>query len=49
VRLFLILSFVLPAVILILFFRSFTAVLASMLVVAIGVIWSMGTIEIAWL
>ncbi len=45
-RLFLILSFVLTAVILILFFRSFTAVLASMLVVAIGVVWSMGTIEL---
>lgn len=43
-RLFLILSFVLTAVILTLFFRSFTAVLSSMLVVAIGVVWSMGTI-----
>ncbi len=43
-RLFLILSFVLTAVILVLFFRSFTAVLSSMLVVAIGVVWSMGTI-----
>ena len=43
-RLFLILSFVLTAIILILFFRSFTAVLSSMLVVAIGVVWSMGTI-----
>ena len=43
-RLFLILSFVLTAVILALFFRSFMAVLSSMLVVAIGVIWSMGTI-----
>ena len=43
-KLFLILSFVLTAVILVLFFRSFTAVLASMLVVAIGVIWSVGTI-----
>ena len=43
-RLFLILSFILTAVILILFFRSFTAVLSSMLVVAIGVVWSMGTI-----
>jgi uncharacterized protein len=45
-KLFLILSFVLTAVILVLFFRSFTAVLASMLVVAIGVIWSVGTIEL---
>ena len=43
-RLFLIMSFVLTAVILVLFFRSFTAVLASMLVVAIGVVWSVGTI-----
>jgi len=43
-RLFLILSFVLTAVILVLFFRAFVAVLASMLVVAIGVVWSMGTI-----
>lgn len=39
-RLFLILSFLLTAVILALFFRSFFAVLSSMLVVAIGVIWS---------
>lgn len=43
-KLFLIMSFVLTAVILVIFFRSFTAVLASMLVVAIGVIWSVGTI-----
>jgi len=43
-KLFLVLSFVLTAVILVLFFRSLTAVLASMLVVAIGVVWSMGTI-----
>jgi predicted RND superfamily exporter protein len=43
-RLFLVLSFVLTAVILALFFRSFMAVLASMIVVAIGVVWSMGTI-----
>ncbi len=43
-RLFLILSFLLTAVILVIFFRSLTAVLASMLVVAIGVIWSIGTI-----
>lgn len=45
-RLFLVLSFVLTAVILALFFRSFTAVLASMLVVAIGVVWSVGTIHL---
>jgi predicted RND superfamily exporter protein len=43
-RLFLVLSFLLTAVILALFFRSFFAVLSSMLVVAIGVVWSMGTI-----
>ncbi len=43
-KLFLIVSFLLTAVILVLFFRSFTAVLASMLVVATGVVWSMGTI-----
>ncbi len=43
-RFFLIMSFILTAVILVLFFRSFSAVLASMLVVAIGVIWSIGTI-----
>ncbi len=43
-RLFLIVSLVLTAVILILFFRSFMAVLSSMLVVATGVVWSMGTI-----
>lgn len=43
-KLFLILSFLLTAVILVLFFRSFSAVLASMLVVAIGVIWSVGSI-----
>ena len=43
-RLFLILSFVLTAVILVIFFRSFSSVLASMLVVAIGVVWSIGTI-----
>lgn len=42
-KLFLVLSFILTAVILVLFFRSFTTVLASMLVVAIGVIWSLGT------
>ncbi len=43
-QLFLIMSFVLTAVILVLFFRSFMAVMASMLVVAIGVVWSVGTI-----
>ncbi|PSL35254.1 efflux RND transporter permease subunit [Chitinophaga ginsengisoli] len=42
--LFLKLSFILTALILLLFFRSFGAVLMSMIVVAIGVIWSVGTI-----
>lgn len=43
-KLFLALSFILTAVILALFFRSISAVLASMLVVAVGVVWSVGTI-----
>lgn len=43
-KLFIVLSFVLTAVILALFFRSFMAVLASMIVVAAGVVWSQGTI-----
>jgi len=43
-KLFLALSFILTAVILALFFRSLSAVLASMLVVAVGVVWSVGTI-----
>ncbi|XZF13119.1 efflux RND transporter permease subunit [Chitinophagaceae bacterium MMS25-I14] len=43
-RMFLILSFVLTAIILLLFFRSLMTVLGSMLVVAVGVIWSVGTI-----
>ncbi len=41
---FIILSFALTAVILTLFFRSFMAVFASMLVVAAGVVWSQATI-----
>lgn len=45
-QLFLIISFVLTAIILALFFRSFMAVLASMLVVAVGVIWSLGTLTL---
>ncbi|KAA2244681.1 MMPL family transporter [Chitinophaga agrisoli] len=45
-KLFLKLSFILTALILLLFFRSFSAVLMSMIVVAIGVIWSVGTIEL---
>lgn len=43
-KLFLGLSFLLTAVILALFFRSLSAVLASMLVVAVGVAWSLATI-----
>lgn len=46
VRLFLILSFALTAVILLIFFRSLLAVLTSMIVVAIGVIWSFGTLAL---
>jgi predicted RND superfamily exporter protein len=43
-RLFLILSFSLTAIILALFFRSFMAVLTSMLMVGIGVLWTQGII-----
>jgi predicted RND superfamily exporter protein len=43
-KLFILLSFALTALILTLFFRSFMAVMASMLVVAAGVIWSQATI-----
>ena len=45
-KLFLILALLITAIILWAFFRSFTSVLFSLLVVAIGVIWSMGTIDI---
>lgn len=45
-RVFLILSFALTAVILLIFFRSVLAVLTSMIVVAIGVIWSFGTLAL---
>ncbi len=45
-RLFLLVSLILTAVILTLFFRSFSAVMSSMLVVVIGVVWSVGTIEL---
>jgi len=44
ITIFLVLSFVLTALIIYLFFRSFSAVWISMLIVAIGVIWSMGTL-----
>lgn len=45
-RIFLMLSFALTAVILLIFFRSVLAVLTSMIVVAIGVIWSFGTLAL---
>lgn len=45
-KMFLMLSLVLTAVILLLFFRSFSAVLASMVVVAVGVVWSVGTMTL---
>lgn len=45
-KLFLLLALLITAAILWAFFRSFTSVLFSLLVVAIGVVWSMGTIEL---
>jgi len=45
-KMFLVMSLILTAVILALFFRSFVAVLTSMVVVAVGVIWSVGTITL---
>jgi predicted RND superfamily exporter protein len=45
-KLFLMMSFILTAVILFLFFRSGVAVITSLLVVAVGVIWSLGTISL---
>lgn len=45
-QLFLLLSFAFTALILLLFFRSFVAVLTSMIVVAIGVVWSFGTLAL---
>lgn len=45
-KLFLALSFALTAVILFLFFRSGVAVLTSMFVVAVGVVWSLATITL---
>lgn len=44
ISIFLVLSFVLTALIIYLFFRSFSAVWISMLIVAIGVVWAMGTL-----
>jgi predicted RND superfamily exporter protein len=43
-NIFLVLSLCLTAVILLIIFRSFTAMLVSMLIVSIGVVWSMGTL-----
>ncbi len=43
-KMFLLMSFLLTAVILFFFFRSFVAVISSMIVVAVGVVWSVGTI-----
>ncbi len=43
-RFFLILSFALTAIILMLFFRSIMAVITSMIIVGIGVVWTLGTI-----
>ena len=43
-NIFLIASFVLSALTLLLFFRSMSAMLMSMVVVAIGVVWSLGTV-----
>ncbi|MES2479238.1 MAG: MMPL family transporter [Bacteroidota bacterium] len=45
-KFFLIVSLILTAVILMLFFRSFSAVFASMIVVIVGVIWSVGTMTL---
>jgi predicted RND superfamily exporter protein len=45
-KMFLAMSLLLTAVILALFFRSFVAVITSMVVVAVGVIWSVGTITL---
>lgn len=45
-KMFLLLSFALTAGILLLFFRSASAVVASMVVVAVGVIWSTGTLTL---
>jgi len=46
-KLFIVLSFLLTALILFLFFRSLVAVLVSMLVVGIGVVFSLGTVVLA--
>lgn len=46
VRLFIVLAFIVTAIILFLFFRSIKAMLISMLIVAIGVTWSFGTLAL---
>ncbi|MDI9319631.1 MAG: MMPL family transporter [Phycisphaerales bacterium] len=45
-KFFLMLSLILTAIILLLFFRSASAVFASMIVVAVGVVWSVGTMTL---
>lgn len=45
-NIFLVLSLCLTAVILLIIFRSFTAMLVSMLIVSIGVVWSLGTVAL---
>lgn len=45
-KMFLIASFLLTALILFLFFRSGVAVITSLIVVAVGVVWSLGTITL---
>src|SRR5438067_1001538 len=45
-KIFMIASIALSALILLLFFRSVSAMLLSLFVVGIGVVWSMGTIEL---
>lgn len=46
IKLFVLLSFILTAVILALFFRSWVAVVSSILVVGIAVVWALGTVGI---
>ncbi|HPW66646.1 MAG TPA: MMPL family transporter, partial [Salinivirgaceae bacterium] len=44
IKLFIVLAFLVTATILFLFFRSFKAVIFSLLIVGIGVVWSIGTL-----
>lgn len=46
-KLFIVLSFLLSALIIYLFFRSLVAVFVSLLLVGVGVVWSLGTIVLA--